>query len=71
MKAFDAKPAFGSKAKKAEGNDYADMVFFILAISCDTKPAELILRISVEWMQVGGVGIYIKEINSLTPIRHS
>ena len=64
MRAFEVKAAFGSNAKKQEGNDYSDTVFFTLAISCDVEPLELISRISVEWMRAGGVGIYIKEINS-------
>ena len=64
MKAFETKPAFGSNAKKSEGNDYSDTVFFTVAISCDAEPAELISRISVEWMRAGGIGIYVKEINS-------
>ena len=64
MRAFEVKTAFGSNAKKSEGNDYSDTVFFTLAISCDVEPSELISRISVEWMRAGGVGIYIKEINS-------
>ena len=64
MRAFETKPMFGTNAKKAEGNDYSDTVFFTMAISCDTAPAEIISRISVEWMRAGGIGIYIKEINS-------
>ena len=64
MRAFEVKAAFGSNAKKPEGNDYSDTVFFTLAISCDVEPSELISRISVEWMRAGGVGIYVKEINS-------
>ena len=64
MRAFETKPTFGANAKKAEGNDYSDTVFFTVAISCDTEPTELISRISVEWMRAGGIGIYIKEINS-------
>ena len=64
MKAFEVKAAFGSNAKKSEGNDYSDMVFFTVAISCDVDPSDLISRISVEWIRAGGVGIYIKEINA-------
>ena len=64
MKAFETKSAFGANAKKLEGNAYPDMVFFTVTISCDVEPSELISRISVEWMRAGGVGIYIKEINS-------
>ena len=64
MKAFEGKPTFGSTSKKPEGTDYSDMVYFAVAISCDVAPTELISRISVEWLRAGGVGIYIKEINS-------
>ena len=64
MKAFEVRPTFGANSKKSEGNDYTDMVYFAVAISCDVVPAELISRISVEWLRAGGVGIYIKEINS-------
>jgi hypothetical protein len=64
MKAFETKSTFGANAKKSEGNVYSDMVFFTVAISCDNEPSKLISRISVEWMRAGGVGIYIKEINS-------
>jgi hypothetical protein len=64
MKAFETKSTFGANARKSEGNVYSDTVFFTVAISCDVKPSELISRISVEWMRAGGMGIYIKEINS-------
>ena len=55
MKAFKVRPAFGSNVKKAEGNDYLDMVYFAVAISCDVAPSELISRISVEWLCFGTV----------------
>jgi hypothetical protein len=62
---FQKKSTFVMGKKKGVGKlNYADLVYFTFAMSCDVAPGDLMTGIMVEWMRVGGVGLYRKEIQA-------
>ena len=72
LRAFERKSTPRPKDGKSVRKDtyLNDMIYFTLAIACDTEPREIISGISVEWMRAGGVGLYRKEIqafNTMSP----
>jgi hypothetical protein len=63
VQTFQKKSTFVMGKKKGGGNlNYADLIYFTLAMSCDVAPGDLTTGIMVEWMKAGGVGLYSKEI---------
>jgi hypothetical protein len=70
LKVFELKNPFQGKVKgkKTAGGGETmynnDMVYFTFAIDCDVEPTVILPGISVEWMRVGGVGLYRKEIQA-------
>ncbi len=67
MQTFQPAPSavLGGKKKPVGGNHaFVDVVFFTMAVSCDTTPGEILTGISVEWMRAGGMRLFRKEIQA-------
>jgi hypothetical protein len=60
---FQKKLTLVTGKKKGGGNlNYADLVYFTFAMSCDVATGDLATGIMVEWMRAGGVGLYLLDI---------
>jgi hypothetical protein len=65
VQTFQKKLAFVTGKKKGGGNsNYADLVYFTFAMSCDVAPGDLTTCIMVEWMRTGSISLYRKEIQA-------